>query len=169
MNSATSNHVSPMIQQINYIIIIFSIASMSLQVFNELLVFRPRNIINFNKKKPGAAVPFVWTFVTSAFVETNLLFLVIHLAAINYVVVMNRSTFETAWTKKEFLKMLCICATLSTFTHFVLRMLIFSITRNLKNYSLFQYSSINFIVIALLLGLCQQANRKAALTNMPGY
>jgi hypothetical protein len=100
MNAANSDHVSPMIQQINYMIIIFSIASMSLQAFNELLVFRPRNIINFNKKAPSAAVPFVWTFVTSVFVETNLLFLVIHLATINYVVVMNRQTFETAWTKK---------------------------------------------------------------------
>jgi hypothetical protein len=169
MNSANSDHVSPMIQQVNYIIIIFSVASMSLQAFNELLVFRPRNIINFNKKASSAAVPFVWTFVTSVFVETNLLFLVIHLATINYVVVMNRQTFETAWTKKEFLKMLCICAILSTFTHFVLRVLIFSCTRNLKSYSAFGYSSINFIVIALLLGLCQQANRKAALTNMPGF
>jgi hypothetical protein len=100
MNSANSDYVSPLIQQLNFIIIIFSVCSMSLQAFNELLVFRPRNIINFNKKAPSAAVPFVWTFVTSAFVETNLLFLVIHLATINYVVVMNRQTFESAWTKK---------------------------------------------------------------------
>lgn len=90
MNSANSAHVSPMIQQINYMIVIFSVASMSFQAFNELLVFRPRNIINFNNKVPGAPVPFVWTFVTSVFVETSLLFLVIHLATINYVVVMNR-------------------------------------------------------------------------------
>lgn len=110
---------------------------MSLQAFNELLVFRPKNIINFDKKAVGPAVPYIWTFVTSVFVETSLVFLVIHLATINYVVLRNRQTFESAWTKKEFLKMLCICATLSTFTYYIFRLVIFSCTGDIKNYGAF--------------------------------
>lgn len=154
LNTFNAYYISPLIQQVNYIIIIFFFASISLQAFNDLLVFRPKNIINFNPKAQGAPIPFIWTFVTSVFVETSLLFLVIHFATINYVVVMNRSTFENAWTKKEFIKMLCICAALSTTTHFTFRVIIYSCTKNLKNYDAFEYSSINFIVMALLLGLC---------------
>jgi len=160
INFYDGQYVSPLIQRVNYVILIFSICAISSESLAEFFVFKPSMILSVGKKTPKqSSIPFLWTLITSVFVESNIIFLVIHFATINYVVVKNRKSLESAWQHRDFMKMLCISAMLSTSTHFMFRLTIYKATGNVKNYNGFEYCSINFIVIALLLGLRQQANK----------
>ena len=49
--------------------------------------------------------------------------------------------------------MVIITGFLSSMTHFGLRLLIFSITKNKENYAQFEFASIQIIIMILLLGL----------------
>ena len=166
INFYDGQYVSPLIQRLNYVILIFSFCAISSSSLANFFVFKPSMILSVGKKSADqSSIPFLWTLVTSVFVESNIILLVIHFITINYVVIKNRKSLESAWQHRDFIKMLCISAFLSTMTHFVFRLSIYKMTGNAKNYNSFEYCSINFIVIALLLGLRQQAN-KQVLSNM---
>jgi hypothetical protein len=162
-------HISPMIQRINYLILVLSLSSMLMSSVNDLLVFKPVNIINMNKVAPANStdasirVPFVWTFTTSVFVETNFLFLVMHIMLINYVIIKNKTSLEQIWKIRDLFTMLCVSGFMATCTHFVWRLCIYAILKNEQTYSEFEYCSINFIVMALMLGLRQASSQQIAL------
>ena len=120
---------------------------------SQYLVFIPNNILHL--AKDSSTYPYIWTLVTSIFIEENLLFLAFFLALANYIVIMNRQSLEQAWDTKEFVKMICISGGLSSATHLLCRACIYGVTRNQEAYAQYRYSSINIIVMALLLGLCQ--------------
>ena len=160
LNFYDGQYVSPLIQRVNYVILIFSICAISSESLADFFVFKPSMIVSVGKKtSKQTSIPFLWTLMTSVFVESNIIFFAIHFATINYVVIKNRKSLEAAWQHRDFLRMLCVSALLSTTTHFMFRLTIYKVTGNEKNYNEFEYCSINFIVIALLLGLRQQANK----------
>ena len=126
---------------------------LSLIIGKDLVIFKAANI--FKVSEGDAYFPYIWTMVTCAFVETNIAFLAIYLLLINYIVSKNRECLESAWQTKNFMRMLVITSFLSSMTQFVLRLCIYSITKNAESYNSFEYSSLNLIVMSLLLGLHQ--------------
>lgn len=122
-----------------------------------LLIFRPAYIFTptGSEVKPAKLMdyPYIWTLLTSVFVETNPVFLATHMLLINYIVIKNKSSLESAWKTKDLFVLLCVAGVLSTVSHFICRLVLMKI--NLEGYLEFQYSSLNLIIMALLLGLKQ--------------
>lgn len=125
---------------------------MSLIVGKDLVILKAANIFNVSAEG-GAQFPYIWTMVTCSFVETNIAFMVMYLLLINYIVSKNRTCFETAWQRKDFMRMLLVTSFLSSMTQLVIRLVLYSITKNAESYNSFEYSSLNLIVMSLLLGL----------------
>lgn len=133
---------------------------------HDLLLFKPINIIDFEPPQDqaeGFKLPFVWTLFTSTFVETNLFYLLIHLALINYIVIKNKSALEHIWRRSDFFYMVCVAGFLSTTTHFVWRLSMFAVFKNGQAYRDFEYGSINLITMALVLGLRQASSHQLVL------
>ena len=109
--------------------------------------------------------PHVWTLITSNFTETSLLNLLLHFLLINYMILKNKNTFEFAWRRLDFFMLLVIAGAFASTTHITCRLLIYMVFKGESTYNDFQYSSTNLIIIALLLGLRQQATKPNTLTN----
>jgi len=128
---------------------------------SDYLVFMPDHILSQNVKgqqtatdvSQGGSFPYFWTFFTSLFVEESLLILATGLMVINYVVYKNRQSFETVWQTRDFYVMLGVAALLSSMTMLMLRLVMLGLFRNVVAYKAYRYSGLNFIVMALLLGL----------------
>ena len=75
----------------------------------------------------------------------------------NYIVLCNRATFETAWRPRDFLLLLCTAGFAATSTHLLLRLGLYGMSHDADYYASYRFASINFIVMALLVGLRQQA------------
>lgn len=163
-------HVSPLIQRLNYLILAFSISSMLFSAVNELLIFKPVNIINLTSEAlrneteaTSFTVPFVWTLSTSSFVETNFFYLLLHLTLINYIVIKNKAALEHIWRRRDFFYMVLVAGFLATTTHFAWRLALFALFKNEEAYREFEYGSINLITMALVLGLRQVASHQTML------
>lgn len=129
---------------------------MIFSAFSDLFVFKPVNIIDLTKKAGEAnasKIPFLWTFSTSVFVETNVFFMLVHLFIINYIVIKNKAALEQSWRRRDLFMMIVISGFFATCTHFAMRVLIFFALKNESTYRDFSYSSMNFIIMAFLLGL----------------
>jgi hypothetical protein len=174
ISQVDEENISPLIQRINYLTLTLSLSCMLLSDIKQLLVFKPVNIFNPNKQAVAETVaveanstsanstlsssmnfgvPYIWTFSTTVFIETNFLFLIIHFMLINYIVIKNKTALEHIWRRKDFFFMICISGFMATCTHFAWRLALYGIFKNEKSYSEFEYCSINFIVLALILGL----------------
>jgi hypothetical protein len=88
--SEVDSTISPLIQKINYAILVLSTAS--LLGARDYLVFIPNNVVNLAKDRDS--FPYVWTLLTSAFIEENLASLAVFLALANYIVIQNRASLE---------------------------------------------------------------------------
>ena len=97
------------------------------------LVFIPNNLLPLVSGAPS--FPYLWTLVTSVFIEENILVLGVFMALANYIVIMNRQSLEQAWEPKEFGKMICVAGGLSSASHLMVRAVIYGITRNEEGYS----------------------------------
>lgn len=152
-----SEHVSPLIQRLNYLVLFLSLFGMLSWHIEALLIFRPAYIYApaNSELKPAKLLdyPYVWTLLTSVFVETNPVFLATHLLLINYIVIKNKASLESAWRTKDLVVLLCVAGVLSTLSHFACRLALMKL--NLQGYLEFQYCSLNLIIMALLLGLKQ--------------
>jgi hypothetical protein len=96
VSSKESEIVSPILRPINYLILFFSLISLitnSESGFADLVVFRPKNIVRIE----GEGMIFLWTMVTSAFVETSLISLIINLVVANFIMRQNKVNLELAW------------------------------------------------------------------------
>ena len=145
--------ISPLMRPLNRIIIVLSVSSaVAGDRLLNYLALRPANILGSEVQ-----IPYVWTLVTSVLVEPNPLFMVLHLGAMNYVVACNRHTFESAWRTNDFYMLIAIGGALASLTHFGVRLSLRAITQDEAAYADSSYASINFIVMALLMGLRQQA------------
>lgn len=150
-----NDHVSPLIQRINYLVIFLSLFGMLSSHVESMLIFRP-SFIYMPEGVQDAPIklveyPYVWTFLTSVFVETNPVFMLMHLFLINYIVIKNKSSFEEAWRRQDLFFLLCISGLLSSLTHFGCRLALMKLSQ--KTYVDFTYCSLNLIIMALLLGL----------------
>ena len=97
--------------------------------------------------------PYLWTLATSVLLETNFLAFLFHLALANYIVYKNKEVLEKAWAPKDFLVMIFITGIMATSIHLLFRLAIYMVTNNLSNYDAFEYASLNFVVMAILIGL----------------
>lgn len=150
VSSLDSVFVSPIIQRINYLILTLS----AIALFEpDFMVFKPQNLIRLaaGDSTENQQMPYIWTLVTSIFVETNLVYLIAHLFLMNYIVYKNRSSFESSWSAQDFFVMLCVSSLFATSTHFLIRLALFTFSAD--SYTSFSYSSTNFVILALLLGL----------------
>ena len=145
-------YVSPLVNRINYLAILLSILAISSTQLSDLVVLKPSLIFSFELFDQGTMqVPYLWTLVTSIFVESSFAFLALHLFIINYIVIQNRESLEKQWTRRNFFTMLCVSGFLSSLTHFLGRMVLYKVFKS--SYEDFAYCSLNFIVMALILGL----------------
>ena len=110
----------------------------------------------------GTSIPYVWTTFTSILVEESILFLLSYFVLINYIVYKNRMSFESAWETRDFYKMLLIASTCSLASQLAIRLSLLGVFKNMESYKACRYSGLNFIVVALLLGLRQQAHKRPA-------
>ena len=89
-----TDNISPLVQRLNYIILLLSVSCISMSQLNEIFVFKPVNIYNVDikpkKLKTESHFPYLWTFLTSVFIDTSIPFLAMHLFIINYIVIKNR-------------------------------------------------------------------------------
>ena len=72
-------------------------------------------------------IPFLWTFSTSNFIETNIFFLLIHMALINYIVIMNKVALEHIWRRKDFFVMIVVSGFMASLCHFTWRISLFGV------------------------------------------
>lgn len=119
---------------------------------SDLVVFQPKNIISLNQQQ-NSSMPYLWTLVTSVLIETNFFAFIFHLALANYIVYKNRDVLEKAWAPRDFLIMIVITGIMATSIHLMFRLTIAVVTRNFDNYEAFEYASLNFVVMAILIGL----------------
>ena len=91
--SQADSTVSPLIQRLNYAILLFS--TLSLLGASEYLVFIPNNVVHLARESPR--YPYLWTLITSVFIEENIAMLGLFVALANYIVVQNRQILEQAW------------------------------------------------------------------------
>lgn len=81
--SSVDSTISPLMQRLNYAILLFS--SLSILGASEYLVFIPNNVVHLANESP--TYPYVWTLLTSVFIEENLAMLGVFIALANYIVV----------------------------------------------------------------------------------
>ena len=105
-------------------------------------------------------MPYFWTFFTSILIEESFIYLVFQLALINYIVCKNRKSFENAWHTRDFYILLAVTSFFSLRTQLLIRLSLVGIFKNVESYQTYRYAGLNFIVMALLLGLRQQAYKK---------
>ena len=77
------------------------------------------------------------------------------LIIINYIVYKNRVSFENAWRTRDFYVLLFVSSFLSLMTQTLIRLSILGVFKNVETYKSCRYSGLNFIVMALILGLRQ--------------
>lgn len=81
--------------------------------------------------------------------------MIFYLLLMNYIVGMNRAAFERAWRSRDLVIMLGVSGLLATSTHLLVRLSMYGIFQNVESYASYEHASINFIVMALLMGLRQ--------------
>lgn len=153
--------VCPLIRKVNHVILAFSLFATILGCIDEgiaaILVFKPSMIISVAKKEgddnSGFSLPYIWTLVTSCFVETNIVFLVINLILINYIVQTNRRSFESQWKKSDYIKMLCVSGFLANSNVLLFELIVYGVSKNVDSYNAYSRCSLNLVILSLLLGL----------------
>lgn len=88
-----------------------------------------------NETASSGGLPYFWTFFTSIFIEENILYLLGQLAAINYIVYKNRSSFENAWRTRDFYVLLAVSAFFSLATQLLIRLSLVGIFKNVEAYN----------------------------------
>ena len=150
-------------RKVNYVsLFLFMI---SLIFGRDMVAFKPSNIISMGTAN-DSSIPCLWTLVTSVFVDVDPLAFVFNIALANYIVHKNRDVLEKAWTQKDFMIMICVSGTMATSLHLLLRIIMISITGN-KNYETFEYASLNFVIMAILIGLRQQSSATVQSSSDP--
>ena len=86
--------------------------------------------------------------------------MIFQVALINYIVCKNRKSFEAAWRTRDLYLLLAVSSFFSHMTMLLIRLSIVGVFKNFETYKACRYSGLNFIVMALLLGLRQQAYKK---------
>jgi len=67
----------------------------------------------------------------------------------------NKEVLEKAWAPKDFIVMIVLTSIMATSIHLVFRLSIYFVLKNKENYDAFEYASLNFVVMAILIGLRQ--------------
>lgn len=156
-------NVSPLIQRLNLTVLTFSLLCiLGGRSISDYLVFTPSYLVSMEGKQQegdaastGSTIPYVWTPFTCIFIEESLIFLFGQLAVINFIVYKNRRSFEGAWQTRDLYIMLAVASFCSLTTQLLIRLSIVGVFKNVESYKACRYSGLNFIVMALLLGLRQ--------------
>ena len=139
----------------NRVIVTLSIACALFGVnIRQFFVFAPNRIVRLTDGDGSdwMRIPYIWTLMTSVFVEQNLFFMACFLLLMNYIVSMNQRAFNV-WQTRDFFTMLAVSGLLATSTHLLMRLSIYGLFKNAEAYAGYEHASINFIVMALLMGL----------------
>ena len=83
-------YIPPLIQRINYAILILS--TLSMIGLSDYLVFKPNNIVRIVNSE--GKIPYLWTPITSILIEDNLFFMGIYMFLANYITIKNKSSLE---------------------------------------------------------------------------
>ena len=93
----------------------------------------------------------------------------LYLFLINYITIKNKTALEQAWEPKHFFRMILIAGFLSTSSLLVCRVLLFTINNDEKTYQEYEFSSSSIVVMSLMLGLQQYAQRSVKATSQAAF